>query len=70
MTPIAQLRASLCDLFNRVNSGDENAETARALAEVARNIISSCKVEIEYAHLCGRMPQIEYLNAQAESEAP
>ena len=63
---VVDLRTQLCDLFYSVKVGDIDPKAARNLVGTAREIINSCRVELEYAHLTRTKPTIKFLETASE----
>jgi hypothetical protein len=61
-----QLRNELCKIFNRLKSGDCSPAEAKEMNNAAGKIIGTVKIELEYASLCGVIPQIQFLEDKTE----
>jgi len=61
-TNVEQLRKSLLTAFGWVQSNPKKATQVKEMANVAGKVISSVKVELEYALLRKETPNIAFLN--------
>lgn len=57
-----QLRDALAEELRKVASGEINASSANAVANIAGKIISSVKLEMEYHKLSGVQSSIDFVS--------
>jgi hypothetical protein len=57
-----QLRDELCDVFDRLTTGDIEPSAAKELVNTAGKIIASVKLELVYAALRKEIPMISFLD--------
>ena len=62
MKNVSELRSSLSKVYAELQSGDVNHHQARELAKIAGKMINSAKVQLDYQHLRGEIPQISFLD--------
>lgn len=60
-----QLRGELLSVFDGIKSGSIAVPVAKELVNTAGKIISSVKVQLEYAYLRKETPVIEFLGGEA-----
>ena len=58
---IVSLRDDLSDVYSELRSGSLDPKLAKELNNTAGKIISSAKIQIEYANLRGEKPVIDFL---------
>lgn len=63
MKNINQLRTELVSVFQGLREGSIQAKEASEMNNTAGKIINTLKVELEYATLQNRVPEIPFLNA-------
>lgn len=62
MKNITQLRGALSALFEQLKDGQMDVKVASEMNNSAGKIISSLKVQLDYAELRKEQPNIAYLN--------
>lgn len=62
MKNVTDLRIALAKIFAELQAGDINHDQARELARIAGKMINSAKVQLDYQHLRGEIPQIPFLD--------
>jgi hypothetical protein len=65
---IDALRAIMSDEIRRLRDGETTAASANAVSNAAGKILSTVKLEMEYARLTGRKPLIAMLDAGTDPE--
>ena len=60
---IEGLRAIMSDEIRRLRDGETTAASANAVSNAAGKILSTIKLEMEYARLAGRKPAIPMLDS-------
>ena len=64
MKNIIQLRNELCQVFDEIRSKEIAVKSAKEVVNAAGKIISSVKLELEYAALRKETPIIEFLGGE------
>ena len=62
MKNIKELRDQMCDVFGELQNGNLELGLAKELSNAAGKIISTAKVELEYAKLNKIKKNIDFLN--------
>jgi hypothetical protein len=68
MKNIEELRNNLSALFDQIKTGEMDVKAAAEMNNTAGKIISTLKVQIDYAALRKESPTIEYLESSADSK--
>lgn len=66
MKNIEELRNNLSTLFEQIKTGQMDVKAAAEMNNTAGKIISTLKVQLDYAALRKEAPQIGYLDVQTE----
>ncbi|MCH8047687.1 MAG: hypothetical protein IID44_28675 [Planctomycetes bacterium] len=62
-----ELRAILADEIKKIRDGETTAANVNAVSNATGKILSTVKIEMEYAKLLGRAPHIPLLMAETET---
>jgi hypothetical protein len=62
------LRKFLADQIEKVSKGEVSPEAANATANLSRNLLQSCKLELDYAKMVNAIPRIDFI--QVDSAEP
>lgn len=62
MKNVMELQKELSDLFINLKEGDVEPKVASEMNNTAGKIINSIKVQLEYATLIGKTPNVKFLN--------
>jgi hypothetical protein len=62
MKNAAKLREELCEVCDKLKTGDLSPGTAREMIKSTTAQISIAKVQIEYASICNVKPSIPFLD--------
>lgn len=57
-----QLRKELCEVFDKLRSGEMTPGDAKEINNAAGKIIGTVKLELEYASLRNEVPSIPFLD--------
>jgi hypothetical protein len=68
MNNINELRQSLSDNYTQMKSGNMKIALGKELSNAAGKILSSVKVELEYAKMLNEKPDIQFLNDPAKKK--
>jgi hypothetical protein len=58
---IMMLRNDMLQVYAQIRNGESTPAEARELVNMSRAIVSSCKIQNEYARLKGEKPSIMFL---------
>jgi hypothetical protein len=61
MKNITELRNDLLDVYEKLRAGSMEIKEAKEINNTAGKIISSAKVQIEYATVRGEKPDIDFM---------
>ena len=64
MKNIVELRNELTSVFESLKAGDVTPKVATEMNNAAGKIISSLKIQLEYANLRKEKPEVEFLKAE------
>lgn len=61
---IKQLRDDLLNVYQDLRKGEISTSEVKEAVNAAGKIVSTCKVQLDYAKLRGDVPEIPFLDAQ------
>lgn len=64
---INELRTILCEEIDNLRSGNTTPANVNAITNATGKILSSVKLEMEYAKLTGKKPEVSFIKIEQNS---